>query len=478
MEIPETPARTKIVCTLGPSTSDVDTLCDLILAGMNVARVNFSHGTHETHKEIIGNIRTAEKKLGVSIAILGDLQGPKIRTGKLKNGSVELKDGQEFRISANGIKEGDEKVVGTTFPPLIYDAKSGKDVLLDDGYIILKIKEVTEKEIITTVVKGGILKDNKGIIIPGVESSAPPLSEKDLEDLKFMLANDVDAVAMSFVRSERDLFELKTAMKIMKKTIPIVSKIERNEAIHNLTQIIKETDMVMVARGDLGLEIPAEDVPLIQKEIIEKCNFFGKPVIVATQMLESMIINPRPTRAEASDVANAVLDGADCVMLSGETSVGSYPIESVGYMSRIIKSVEPKYFKIDTTVSAPREKLKDFSDALANASVVLAKQTGAASLISITGTGYTAQNISKYRPSIPILAMTNSRNTMRRLSFVWGVYPIHVPQIDDRKDIYVHIAEYIRGIDFVKSSDNVVFVAGLSSNNVMPQNVVKVYQIP
>jgi len=331
---------------------------------------------------------------------------------------------------------------------------------------------------VCSVTKGGLLKDNKGIIIPGVESSAPPLSDKDLADLKFMLANGVDAVAMSFVRSERDILELTTAMKIMGKIIPIVSKIERTEAITHITSIIKESDMIMVARGDLGLEMPAEEVPLVQKDIIDKCNFYGKPVIVATQMLESMISNPRPTRAEASDVANAVLDGADCVMLSGETSVGDYPEEAVGYMNRIIKSVESKYCKIDTEASNPREKLTDFSDALAHASVVLAKHTGSSAIITITGTGYTAQNIAKYRPSIPILGMTDSKDTMRYLSFVWGVYSIHVPQIDDRKDIYVHVGEYMRDVDYVKSNDNVVFVAGLSSNNVMPQNVVKVYQIP
>ncbi|MDC1068334.1 pyruvate kinase [Candidatus Kapabacteria bacterium] len=473
-----TPAKTKIVCTLGPVSSSVEMLEKLIRAGMNVARVNFSHGTHEGHRDLIKNIRIAEENVGIPVAILGDLQGPKIRTGKLKGDKVTLVDGQKFIITAEDLKLGDENKVGTTFPALIDDAIAQKEMLLDDGYIILHIDEVTNKEIITTVVKGGVLKNNKGIVIPGVKSTAPSLSDKDIEDLKFCLFEGVDAVAMSFVRSERDIVELRTAMKIFGRMLPVVSKIERVEAIENMTQVVKETDIVMVARGDLGLEIPAEEVPMVQKDIIKKCNYYGKPVIVATQMLESMITNPRPTRAEASDVANAVLDSADAVMLSGETSVGSYPIEAVVYMKKIIKTVEDKYCTIDFVHDVPMEVQTDFSDALANASCVLARQTNATAIISITGTGYTAQYISKYRPSIPIIALTDSINTTRRLCFVWGVDPVTVPQIDDRRDIYVHIGEYISNVHYVNRGENVVFVAGLSTNVVLPQNVIKIYTIP
>ncbi len=474
----QVPAKTKIVCTVGPATNNVETICNLIFAGMNVARLNFSHGTHEDHAKLISNIRAAEEKAGTPIAILGDLQGPKIRTGIMENSGARLENGRQFIITNREIDKGNSKIVGTTFPGLIKDARVGKEVLLDDGYIILKINEITTDEIRTTVVKGGLLKNNKGIIIPGIESSAPSLSNKDMADLRFILEHDVDALAMSFVRTENDLLELKSAMKTLGKSIPIVSKIERSEAVSHISRIIKETDMIMVARGDLGLEMPAEEVPLVQKEIIEKCNFYGKPVIVATQMLESMIRNPRPTRAEASDVANAVLDGADAVMLSGETSVGDYPVEAVDYMKRIIVSVEKKYCTLDYEAETPREKLKDFSDALANASCVLARRTGSSAIISITGTGDTAQYISKYRPCIPILAMTDSIETMRILCFVWGVYSIHVPQIDERKDIYVNITDYIKDIDYVNEGDNVVFVAGLTSNSILPQNVLKVYQIP
>jgi pyruvate kinase len=374
--------------------------------------------------------------------------------------------------------EGDAKRVGTTFPEIVKDARPNKEVLLDDGYIILRIQDVTPNEIITKVVKGGILKNNKGIIIPGTSSSAPSLSQKDIDDLKFCLGESIDAIGMSFVRSDRDILELRSVMKVFGKILPVVSKIERNEAIGNIDQIIKETDMIMVARGDLGLELPAEEVPMVQKSIIEKCNFYGKPVIVATQMLESMINNPRPTRAEASDVANAVLDGADCVMLSGETSVGRYPVEAVSYMDRIIRNVEENYLDPEYDASSKREKLQDPSDALANSSCVLAGQIGSSAIISITGTGVTAKYISKYRPSVPVLALTDNEETMRMLCFVWGVDPVIVPQIDDRRDIYLHIATYLSKVKYIKRGDNVVFVAGLSGNSLLPQNVLKIYEIP
>lgn len=472
------PAKTKIVCTLGPASSSVESLVKLMEAGMNVARINFSHGDRESQIEVIKNVREAEKIAKVPIAIMGDLQGPKIRTGKLKGGEALLEDGQQFIITSDDVPEGDSKRVGTTFPELIKDARPNKEVLLDDGYIILHIEDVNATEIITTVVKGGVLKNNKGIIIPGTSSSAPSLSQKDIDDLKFCLGQNIDAIAMSFVRSERDILELRSVMKVFGRILPVVSKIERNEAIDNMDNIVKETDIVMVARGDLGLELPAEDVPMVQKSIINKCNFYGKPVIVATQMLESMINNPRPTRAEASDVANAVLDGADCVMLSGETSVGRYPTEAVSYMRRIIKNVEDNYLSPEYDASSKREKLQDPSDALANSSCVLAGQISATAIISITGTGVTARYISKYRPSIPVLALTDNEETMRLLCFVWGVDPIIVPQIDDRRDIYLHIATYLSKIKYIQRGDNVVFVAGLSGNSLLPQNVLKIYEIP
>lgn len=471
------PNKTKIICTLGPATASKDKIIELIGAGMNIARVNFSHGTYVTHLSLIKNIREAEKETHKSIAILGDLQGPKIRVEKFEGGSAELKKGDDFIITTEDIGLGNNKICSTGFAGLVTDAQNGKEILLDDGYIILDIVKVEGNKIFTTVRKGGILKDNKGIIIPDCSSSAPSITDKDLEDLKFAIENDVDAVAMSFVRKASDIIELRGAMKIYGKNLPIVAKVERKEAVDNLTSIVKEVDYVMVARGDLGLELPAEIVPLTQKEIIEKCNFYGKPVIVATQMLESMIKNPRPTRAEASDVANAVLDGADVLMLSGESSVGDYPIEAVEYMSKIIRSVENKYCTIDYEAEAPRERLKDWSDALANSSCVLARQVGASAIISITGTGYTAASIAKYRPCIPIIAITDSDTTRRLLNFTWGVQSISVPKIDNRLDIYQNIGNILGELDYVFKGDNVVFVAGLSSDSIIPQNIIKIYKV-
>lgn len=471
------PNKTKIICTLGPATSSLEKLIEIINAGMNVARLNFSHGTYENHSELINNIRKAEKNTKKSIAILADLQGPKIRVEKFEGGSAELIKGQEFIITTEDIGLGNNKICSTGFDGLVEDAKNGKEILLDDGYIILDIIKVADKQIYTKVRKGGLLKDNKGIIIPDCSSSAPSITEKDLEDLKFAIENDVDAVAMSFVRKANDIVELRGAMKIYGKNLPIVAKIERKEAVDNLTSIVKEVDYIMVARGDLGLELPAEVVPLTQKDIIERCNFFGKPVIVATQMLESMIKNPRPTRAEASDVANAVLDGADALMLSGESSVGDYPIEAVEYMAKIIRSVENKYCTIDYEAEAPREKLKDWSDALANSSCVLARQVGASAIISITGTGYTAANIAKYRPCIPIIAITDNETTRRLLNFTWGVQSIAVPKIDNRIDIYQNIGNILGELEYVQKGDNVVFVAGLSSDSIIPQNIIKIYKV-
>lgn len=462
---------------MGPVTSSVEKIIELSNAGMNVARINFSHGSYDSHKEIINNIRSAEKENGKSISILGDLQGPKIRIDKFEGGQCELLKGQSFCITTEKIGLGNKDIVSTNFQGLVEDAKGGKEILLDDGYIILDIVSIDGNKINTKVRKGGILKDKKGIIIPDSSSSAPSITEKDLQDLKFAIENDVDAIAMSFVRTASDIIELRGAMKIYGKKLPIVAKIERKEAVNNLTSIIKEVDIIMVARGDLGLEMPAELVPLTQKEIIERCNFYGKPVIVATQMLESMIKNPRPTRAEASDVANAVLDGADCLMLSGETSVGDYPIDTVEYMEKIIRSVEGKYCTIDYVANSPKEKLQDWSDALANSSCVLARQVGASAIISITGTGYTASNIAKYRPCIPIIAITDSESTQRFLNFTWGVESVGVPKIDNRLDIYQNIGNILSDQVYIQKGDNVVFVAGLSSDSIIPQNIIKIYKI-
>ncbi|MGA2296338.1 MAG: pyruvate kinase [FCB group bacterium] len=469
--------KTKIICTIGPSTKGVDNLVRLIKTGMDAARLNFSHGTHEEHQQNIEDIREASKRTGRPIAILMDLQGPKIRTGKVINGEVPLEDGADFIITIDEIGEGNSERVSTSYKNLVQEVKAGNTILLDDGYIILSVEKVQKNDIYTKVVKGGILKNNKGIITPGASSKAPSLSEKDYDDLKFGLAAGVDAVGLSFVRSERDVLELKTAMKIFGRAIPVIAKIERYEGYEDIEDIIMESDAIMVARGDLGLEMPAEQVPVLQKEIIKKCNFHGKPVIIATQMLESMIENPRPTRAEASDVANAVLDGGDCVMLSGETSTGKYPFDAVGYMDRIIRVIEEKYSSTSRLSVIP-EELDEISDALGRASCVIAEQIHAAAIVPMTSSGYTAKNIAKYRPGKPIVALTFTEHTQRRLnSFVWGTQGILIPQDLSPEDIFEKLGDILKNLDFIKKGDYIVFVGGLSAKSVMPENMIKVFQI-
>lgn len=470
------PRKTKILCTIGPAATGTENLTRLIYAGMDAARINFSHGSHEIHKKTIKHIRAASNIAGRNIPILMDLQGPKIRIGNVKEGGVELIDKQEFTITTKQLKEGTSKIVSTEYSDLNKEALPGHTILLDDGYIILKVLDVQGPEIKTQVIKGGILKSKKGIVVPGATSNAPSLSEKDIEDLKFGLENGVDGVALSFVKSKYDIVELKTAMKIFKREVPIIAKIERVEAYENIDEIIQEATGIMVARGDLGLEMAAERVPLIQKEIINRCNYYGKPVITATQMLESMIENPRPTRAEASDVANAVMDGSDCLMLSAESSVGKYPYEAVGYMSRIIKNIEEKY-------PYGSEKYKsnfndgDISDALGSAATMIADQINAAAIVTLTSSAYTAKNVANYRPRIPIIAFTDTEAVARRLSFIWGVIPKFIDKHIKSEDLIVTFREQLlEEFEFIKEGDYVVYVAGLSRDKPNYQNMIRVFK--
>src|SRR3972149_4975221 len=342
MNRPRLFGHTKIVCTIGPSSQEVDRLVELIQAGMDVARLNFSHGSHEEHLGVIRNMREASKKTGEAITALQDLSGPKIRTGVVQNHSVELKEGQRFIFTIDDIV-GDSTRVSTTYHALPKDVRKGDTILVDDGKIKMTVTGATTRDVQCEVLNGGVLKDKKGMNLPGVKVSASSLTDKDLEDLKFGLANDVDYVALSFVRTGEDIKNLREVIIREGKKgikIPIIAKIEKPQAVENIDAIIAESDGIMVARGDLGVELPPEEVPLVQKMIVRKCNEAGKPVIIATQMLESMIENPRPTRAESNDVANAVLDGADAVMLSAETSVGRYPVEAVQTMDKIIRKAE------------------------------------------------------------------------------------------------------------------------------------------
>ena len=473
-----TSRKTKIICTIGPAVAELDNLVKLINGGMDAARINFSHGSHEVHKQTVLDIRKAAEICGKHITILQDLQGPKIRTAIVENGAVPINDGDTFTITMDDMPFGNSERVSTNYKNLINEVKIGNTILLDDGYLILSVKSIKGNDIITQVVKGGVLKNNKGIIVPGAISMAPSLSEKDLEDLRFGLANGVDAVALSFIRSARDVVELKTTMKLFGRSVPVISKIERLEGYQDIDNIIEESDGIMVARGDLGLEMPPEMVPILQKEIISKCIAHAKPVIIATQMLESMIENPRPTRAEASDVANAVIDQADCVMLSAETSVGKYPFDAVDYMHRIVHTIEQKYNKKGLHIEYRDENGdNDVCDALGKASFVIAGQINAKAVICLTSTGSTARNVAKYRPNMPIIVFTDNENTLAKLSFLKGVRPYLVNDYYASVQLSDEINQKLMTIPTLSVGDKVVIVAGISARGISKKNFISVAEI-
>lgn len=471
--------KTKIVCILGPASSTGDVIEKMIRAGMDVVRLNFSHGTHEEHQAAMKAVREAAERAGEPITILQDLQGPKIRTGKLASPEVRLVDGGKFTITINEIA-GNAERVSTTYQNLPKDVKPGDTILMDDGLLQLTVLSSTATDVVTEVVHGGILKEHKGINLPGVAVSAPSLTEKDKEDLEFGIANDIDYVALSFVRTGDDIRRLREFIisKIDKrKRLPIIAKIEKREALQNIDEIIREADAIMVARGDLGVECATEDVPIAQKMICKKANAAGKPVIIATQMLESMIENPRPTRAEANDVANGVLDGADAVMLSGETSVGKYVVDVVRTMDSIIRRAEEEYRdQLDLPDEAGEEQAEVFK-ALGRAACVLAKRIGAAAIVPITHSGETAKTIAKYRPYGKIIAVTDRERIRRRLNLVWGVKSIRVANIADTDTTLSTIQQELLRSGYVEKGDYIVMTAGIPLLARGTTNMVKVEKI-
>jgi pyruvate kinase len=455
--------RAKIVCTLGPASQSQEMLEALLEAGMDVARLNFSHGSHEQHAENIAKLRAASLKVRKAVGILGDLQGPKIRTGRFITGSTELKEGGEFRITTDESVKGTDEIVSTTYPHLAADVNPGDRILLDDGLLELRVLETDKKQLIRTkVIHGGILKNNKGINLPGVAVRADALTPKDKEDLIFGIKNGVDFIALSFVRQPSDLDMARSAMAEAGRTVPIVAKLEKPEAIARLDAILDKTEAVMVARGDLGVEIPPEEVPSVQKDIIRRCNIRGLPVIVATQMLNSMIDNPRPTRAEASDVANAVFDGADAVMLSGETASGKFPIESVQMMERIVLAAESTVraqglLQLPTTpVGLPSH----FPDVIAASACYAARQAGASLIAAFTLSGVTARLLAHYRPSVPIVAFSPNQEVRRRLALLWGVVPRVLEPIQDTEAMVRRVEEELLARGLARKGDRVVIVFG------------------
>jgi len=456
-------AKAKIVCTLGPSSNSVDMLVNLIRSGMDVVRLNFSHGTQDEHLATVKNVQEATRRTGMEVTILQDLQGPKIRIGDFSVPFVELTQGKRFAITTQPVV-GTEEVVSTTYVNLTKDVRPGDRVLLDDGKLRLRVLEVKGNTVVGEVEIGGTLSAHKGINLPGVSVSAPSFTEKDLKDLEFGITLDIDYVALSFVRTADDIRGLRKIIieRIEKgRFLPIIAKIEKPQAVANIDEIIAEADGIMIARGDLGVELPVEDVPILQKMIIKKCNALGKPVIIATQMLESMINNPTPTRAEASDVANAVLDGGDAVMLSGETSVGKYPLEAVQIMDRIIKKVESERVGQVQALERTLGVVESRVDALGRAACVLAEQMNAAAIITVTHSGETARVIARYRPRPKIIAITDRTKILRRLNLIWGVHGMVIEElIDDSDKALQKIQERLVSSALVRRGEYVVMLAG------------------
>ncbi|WP_075009771.1 pyruvate kinase [Stigmatella aurantiaca] len=456
--------RAKIVCTLGPASQSQDMLEALIEAGMDVARLNFSHGSHEQHAENIAKLRAASLKLRKAVGILGDLQGPKIRTGRFITGSTMLKEGATFTITTDESVKGTDDIVSTTYAHLAADVNPGDRILLDDGLLELKVLETDKKQILRTqVVIGGVLKNNKGINLPGVAVRADALTPKDREDLIFGIKEGVDFLALSFVRQPADIELARQAMAEAGKQVPIVAKLEKPEAIARLDAILDKTDGVMVARGDLGVEIPPEEVPAVQKDIIRRSNQRGLPVIVATQMLNSMIENPRPTRAEASDVANAVFDGADAVMLSGETASGRYPIESVQMMDRIVLAAESAgraQTSLGRIPDGPIGVPSHFPDVIARVACQAAQASGASLIAAFTLSGVTARLLAHYRPAVPIVAFSPNQEVRRRLALLWGVVPRVLEPIQETEAMVKRVEEELLARGLARKGERIVIVFG------------------
>src|SRR6056297_629121 len=454
--------RTKIVCTIGPSCNTQEKIEDLLLHGMNVARVNFSHGTHQDHAKVIKHIRKAAKKYKYSVPVLMDLQGPKIRVGQMKDGAQELKTGSSIKITAEDV-EGTSKVVPNDYKGLIREAEEGNTILLDDGLLEFKVTAQLPDSLEAKVVVGGILKSRKGVNLPNVRISVPSLTEKDIKDLAFGIKQGVDIIALSFVRTAKDVRDIISRVRAAGSQASIIAKIEKPEALDVIDEIIEEADGIMVARGDLGIEIPTEQVPVVQKMIIEKCRSAGKPVITATQMLDSMITNPRPTRAESSDVANAVLDGTDAVMLSGETAAGAFPMEAVNVMDRICRSIEDNRPQLYNSLGyrKPEWKEKQVIESLAFSCVTISDNVEASAISTITHSGNTARRIAKFRPKVPIVAFTENKKVRRQLNLVWGVYSVRLDELFDTDKSVKMMEDYLKDNGMVKKGDRVIVATGM-----------------
>ncbi|MEP4534837.1 MAG: pyruvate kinase [Cyclobacteriaceae bacterium] len=445
--------KTKIVATVGPASRDIDTLRQLIRSGANVFRLNFSHGSHEDHQKTIEMVRNLNEELGTHVALLQDLQGPKIRVGQVKDGAVPIKPGQQLIITTDEI-EGTSEKVSTVYQGITKDVKAGDMILVDDGNIELKTIKVDGNDVYTEVIHGELLKSRKGINLPNSNVSAPSMTEKDIEDLEFAFQFDLEWVALSFVRTADDIRDIKQRIAKAGVRTKVVAKIEKPEAIANIDEIIDETDALMVARGDLGVEVPSEMVPIYQKRLVKKCNRLAKPVIIATQMLESMTENPRPTRAETNDVANAVLDGADALMLSAESASGKFPIESVQRMAQTIAAIERDSHSIYNKFAEEDEfSSTRLNDLLVRSACRLSDGVSAKAMVGMTKSGYTGFRLSMHRTKAAIYIFTNEKYVLRQMSLAWGVTGFYYDNFEGLDDTFDEIENILKGENLLQKGD-------------------------
>ncbi|MYR40852.1 pyruvate kinase [Streptomyces sp. SID5910] len=469
--------RAKIVCTLGPATDSYDQIKSLVDAGMDIARFNFSHGTHAEHEERYHRVRKASDETGHSVGTLADLQGPKIRLGHFTEGPVLLERGDTFTITVEEGVDGDRHGCGTTYAGLADDVTPGERVLVDDGKVCLEVTGVDGPRVHTTVVEGGMVSDHKGLNLPGVAVSVPALSKKDEDDLRWALRAGFDVVALSFVRSGRDILDVHRIMDEEGRRLPVIAKVEKPQAVENIEDIVAAFDGIMVARGDLGVEMPLEQVPIVQKRAIKLAKRNAKPVIVATQMLDSMIDNARPTRAEASDVANAVIDGTDAVMLSGETSVGKHATDTVRTMARIVEAAEEDILAKGLPPLTDRNKPRTHGGAVARAAAEIGDFLGAKYLVAFTQSGDTARRLSRYRSPIPLLAFTPEPATRSQLNLTWGVETFLGPHVDSTDAMVDQVDDLLTQYGRCKKGDVVIITAGSPPGVSGTTNLVRVHHI-
>lgn len=469
--------KTKIVCTIGPSSESEEMLEKLMLEGMNVCRINFSHGNHEEHQVKIDNIKKVRRKLSLPIAIMLDTKGPEIRIGTFKEKSINIIAGQTFTLTTREV-EGTQDIVSVSYKDLPKDIEVGTRVLIDDGLVEFTVEKIGDTDITMRAENYGELSNRKGVNIPNTIINLPAITEKDIEDIKFGIKNQVDYIAASFIRKDSDVMEIR---KILEdnggEDIKIISKIESQEGVENLDSILRVSDGIMVARGDLGVEVPTEKVPLVQKEIIRKTNIAAKPVITATQMLDSMIRNPRPTRAEVNDVANAILDGTDAIMLSGETAAGRYPLESVQHMRKIAEETEKSLDFKKSISNRITWKESNSTNAISRSTTIISDQVDASAIVVATNSGYTAIQVSKFRPTATIVASTASEKTRRALSLVWGVNPVKSKMATSTDELIDRSVYAALEAEHVKQGDQVVLTAGIPVGVESSTNLIKVHTI-